>query len=86
VEDVVQQSPHFCSPCYELRGLFRITDCGTSLFRLGEATEKTEGGIDFIFLPRLVLPEGCAPREMQSAFLWRPLTTLCILLQMSRMQ
>lgn len=32
----------------------------------GEVTEKTEGGVDLVFFPRLVLPEGCAPREMQA--------------------
>lgn len=25
-----------------------------------------EGGVDLIFLPRLVLPEGCVPRETQA--------------------
>ena len=32
----------------------------------GEVTEKVEGGVDLVFLPRLVLAEGCAPREMQA--------------------
>ena len=30
----------------------------------GDVTEKAEGGVNFVFLPRLVLPEGCTPREM----------------------
>jgi hypothetical protein len=29
----------------------------------GDVSVVTEGGVDFIFLPRLVLPEGCTPRE-----------------------
>jgi hypothetical protein len=29
----------------------------------GDVTVVTEGGVDFVFLPRLVLPEGCIPRE-----------------------
>lgn len=32
----------------------------------GDVTEKAEGGVDFVVLPRLVLPEGCAPREMKA--------------------
>lgn len=32
----------------------------------GDVTPMVEGGVDFVFLPRLVLPEGCTPREMQA--------------------
>ena len=32
----------------------------------GEVTSMVEGGVDFVFLPRLVLPEGCTTREMQA--------------------
>jgi len=31
----------------------------------GDVTPMVERGVDFVFLPRLVLPEGCTPREMQ---------------------
>jgi len=26
----------------------------------------TEGGVDFVFLPRLILPSGCVPRETEA--------------------
>jgi hypothetical protein len=29
----------------------------------GEVSVVTEGGVDFVFLPRVVLPQGCNPRE-----------------------
>ena len=29
----------------------------------GEVSVVTEGGVDFVFLPHLVLPPGCIPRE-----------------------
>ena len=29
----------------------------------GEVSVVTEGGVDFVFLPRLVLPIGCTPAE-----------------------
>jgi len=32
----------------------------------GDVSAKAEGGVDFVFLPRLVLPEGCNPRETQA--------------------
>jgi hypothetical protein len=33
---------------------------------IGDVTEKAKGGVDFVVLPRLVLPEGCTPREMRA--------------------
>jgi hypothetical protein len=32
----------------------------------GSVSAMVEAGIDFVFLPRLVLPEGCTPREVQA--------------------
>ena len=32
----------------------------------GEVTSMVEGGVDFVFLPRLVRPGGCTPRELQA--------------------
>jgi hypothetical protein len=29
----------------------------------GDVSVATEGGVDFVFIPRLVLPEGCTPHE-----------------------
>jgi hypothetical protein len=29
----------------------------------GDVSVMVEGGVDFVFIPRLVLPEGCIPRE-----------------------
>jgi hypothetical protein len=29
----------------------------------GEVSVMAEGGVDLVFIPRLILPEGCIPRE-----------------------